>query len=99
DRGRLAGPVLAQQAEDLAGLDVEIEVVDGDEVAVMLREPARPDRPGRRGLLRHLLDRLGTDRSDGPRPLDRSRPETGPGSEAWAGRVTLPSRTGSPGSS
>src|SRR4029453_14050696 len=44
DRRRLAGTVLAEQPEDLAGLDLEIEVVDGDEVAVHLREAAGPDR-------------------------------------------------------
>ena len=36
DRRRLARAVLAEQAEDLAGADLEVEVVDRDEVAVAL---------------------------------------------------------------
>ena len=47
DRRRLAGAVLAEQAEDLAGLDLEIEMVDGDEVAVGLGQAAGPDRGAR----------------------------------------------------
>ncbi len=44
DRRRLACPVLAEEAEDLACLDLEIERVDRDEVAVGLRQRARQDR-------------------------------------------------------
>src|SRR4029079_19225966 len=47
DRRRLAGAVLPEQAEDLAGLDLEIEVVDGDEIAVLLGQTAGPDRRAR----------------------------------------------------
>jgi len=51
DRRGLAGAVLAKQPEDLAGLDVEVEVVDRDEVAVALAQPPGDDRPG---VLREL---------------------------------------------
>ena len=44
DGRRLAGAVLAEQPEDLAGVDLEVEVVDGDEVAVALGQPAGRDR-------------------------------------------------------
>ena len=47
DGGRLAGAVLAEEPEDLARRDLEVEVVDGDQVAVHLREPACPDRRAR----------------------------------------------------
>ena len=38
DRRRLAGPVRAEQAEELAAADLEVEPVDGNEVAVDLAE-------------------------------------------------------------
>ena len=43
DGRRLARAVLTEQAEDLAGTDVEVEVVDGDELVVALRQAAGPD--------------------------------------------------------
>jgi len=39
DGGGLAGPVGPEQREDFAGLDLEADVVNGDEVPVPLREP------------------------------------------------------------
>ena len=50
DRRRLAGAVRAEQAEDLAGRDVEVDPVDRPDVAVLLDQTADPD------------DRVGTDR-------------------------------------
>ena len=57
DRRRLAGPVRAEQPEELAGLDLEIDAVDGRHRAGVARkdlaEPLRPDRrltPRRRRL-------------------------------------------------
>ena len=48
DRGRLARAVLAEQPEDLARVDREVEPVDRGQRPVLLGQPARPD------------DRLGT---------------------------------------
>ena len=42
-RRRLAGPVRAEEAVDVAGLDVEVDVIDGQDVAVALDQPARYD--------------------------------------------------------
>ena len=42
-RGRLAGPVGAEVAEDVAGLDGEVDVVDRDDLTVALDQPARDD--------------------------------------------------------
>ena len=42
-RGRLAGAVRAEVAEDVAGLDGEVDVVDRDDLTVGLHEPARDD--------------------------------------------------------
>jgi hypothetical protein len=42
-RGRLAAAVRAEESEDLAALDAEAHVVDGDEVAEALGEPFRLD--------------------------------------------------------
>jgi hypothetical protein len=44
-RGRLAGPVRAEEAGDDAGSDGEREVVDRALLAVVLHEPARLDHP------------------------------------------------------
>src|SRR4029453_17875539 len=46
DRRRLAGAVLAEKAEDLAGLDLEVEAIDRAAVAVMLRQATGPDGDG-----------------------------------------------------
>ena len=47
DRRGLARTVRPEQPEDLARGDVEIDPVDGDQVAVALDQPANPDdRPG-----------------------------------------------------
>ena len=47
DRRGLARAVRPEQPEDLARGDVEIDPVDGDQVAVALDQPANPDdRPG-----------------------------------------------------
>src|SRR5262249_60109342 len=51
DRRRLPGAVLAEEAEDLAGADVQLEVVHRDEVAIALAQPAGDDRAG---ILRDL---------------------------------------------
>ena len=48
--GRLAGAVRAEEAGDLPGLDVEAEVVDGDDVAVALGEAADGDHGRRSGI-------------------------------------------------
>ena len=44
DRGRLAGAVRAENAEDLARLGFEAEIGDGDERAVALLDAASLDR-------------------------------------------------------
>jgi hypothetical protein len=44
DEGRLAGAVRAQEAERLAGLDVEVDLDHADRGSVHSREPARRDR-------------------------------------------------------
>ena len=44
DRGRLAGAVRPEHAEDLAGLRLEAEILDGDERAVALLDASRLDR-------------------------------------------------------
>ena len=56
DRRRLARAVRPEQPEDLARGDVEIDPVDGDQVAVALDQPPDPD------------DRTGRDRSLGVHP-------------------------------
>ena len=43
DRRRLAGPVLPEQAEDLARVDRQVELVDRGQVAVFLGQAAGPD--------------------------------------------------------
>ena len=43
DRRCLAGAVAPEEAEDAAGLDLEAQVVDGDERAVGLLQPLEPD--------------------------------------------------------
>jgi hypothetical protein len=43
-RGRLARPVGAEQAEHRALLHLQVDPVEGDDVAVGLREPFRADR-------------------------------------------------------
>src|SRR5207244_6870015 len=43
-RGRLAGAVRPEVAEDVSLLDRQVDVVDGDELAVQLDEPARANR-------------------------------------------------------
>ena len=58
DGRRLAGAVRAEQAEDLAAGDLEVDAVDGDEVAVALGQAADADHRivGERG---HLTCRRG----------------------------------------
>ena len=46
DRGRLAAAVGAEEAEDLAALDLQRQVVDDVLVAEALVQPAHVDRPG-----------------------------------------------------
>ena len=46
-RRALAGAVRPEEAERLAALDVEVDAVDGDELAEALDEAARVDRWGR----------------------------------------------------
>jgi CheY-like chemotaxis protein len=48
DRGGLAGAVVAEHRVDLAVLDLERQVLDGNQVAVTLRQPIGPDRDHRR---------------------------------------------------
>src|SRR5581483_1968824 len=43
-RGRLAGAVWSEIAEDVARLDAQVDVVDGDDLAVALDQAARLDR-------------------------------------------------------
>ncbi len=62
DRRGLARAVLAEQPEDLAGVHLEVEVIDGDEVTVVLGQAAGadPDRVRRRiHAARHARDRGG----------------------------------------
>jgi len=49
DRGGLAGAVRAQQAETLAGPDLQIDPVHCDDVAIALAKPAHEQRRGSRG--------------------------------------------------
>ena len=42
---RLAGAVLAEQGVDLAGLNVEVDVVERDKVPVVLRDRGQPNAP------------------------------------------------------
>ena len=44
DRGRLAGSVRTEEAEDLTRLDGQGEVVEGNPTAELLAEPGRLDR-------------------------------------------------------
>ena len=46
DRGGLAGAVVAEQAEDGAGRDVEVEVAQRPQVAEPLAQPGRGDATG-----------------------------------------------------
>ena len=66
----LAGPVLAEQAADLAGSDLEVDVVVGHEAAEALRDPAQ--------LKFHGRPSYGCSRDDRRRParatLARLRP-------------------------
>ncbi len=67
----LAGPVLAEEPEDLARVDREVEVVDRGQRPVLLRQPPRPDDRG--GTVRGGR-RLGAFRLDewrGLRPAHR----------------------------
>src|SRR6185295_14269437 len=41
--GRLARPIGSQEAEDLAGPDLHVEVTNGPALAVLLAEPFGPD--------------------------------------------------------
>ena len=52
-RGRLAGAVRPEVAEDVASIDRQVDVVDGDDVAVALDQPSRFE--GRR--VAHLSER------------------------------------------
>ena len=52
EQGRLAAARWADQAEDLVGLQAEIEPVDRSQLAEGVAEAADPDRRGRRFLLR-----------------------------------------------
>ena len=55
DRGRLAGAVRAEQAEDLAGVDLEAHAVDGGDCAVLLSEILDDDLwHGLRGPVRRI---------------------------------------------
>ena len=49
NRRALAGAVGADEAEHLAGLDLEIQVLDGDEFAVLLAEVLQFDHCGQSG--------------------------------------------------
>ena len=43
DGGRLSGAVGAEQAEALAGRDLEVEAIDGDDIVVSLPESLDPE--------------------------------------------------------
>src|ERR671923_125495 len=46
DRRRLSGTVVTEQAENLTATNLQVEVIDGDEVVIVLRESPRPDWRG-----------------------------------------------------
>ena len=50
DGGGLAGAVGSEQAEALARTDLEVEAVDGDDVAVGFAELAEEERGGEPGM-------------------------------------------------
>ena len=62
DQGRLAGAVIAQEADDLARIDVPADLVDGDQAAKALGHLS--DREERLGHVRYPVL---------PRPMIRSR--------------------------
>ena len=74
DRGRLAGPVGAEETEDLPGTDLESDVASGDEFAVALAQADGLDnRRGGRGHGRQQLSRAvcrtrGSDWRNSPPP-------------------------------
>jgi hypothetical protein len=80
DRRRLTGAVLAEQPEDLARLDLEVEPVDGDELAVVLGEVASPDRD-------ELAPAVDGDRA---RVGLSARDDALLGRQAWTGRHRRP---------
>jgi hypothetical protein len=53
DQGRLSGPVLTQQRVDLAGAQLEVDVVVGENARKRLRDPAQL---AERRRLRYGLD-------------------------------------------
>src|SRR5207302_1349301 len=67
---RLPGPVRPEVAEDVARLDRQVDVVDGDDLAVALDEPARRDR--RR--LAHLRSRAAVSAAAGGSEPARTKP-------------------------
>ena len=62
DGRRLAGAVRAEQAEALAGRDLEVEAGDGDDVAVALLQAAADARPRRFPRRSRLASSHGCDR-------------------------------------
>ena len=77
DGGRLAGAVRAQEAEDLAGLDLEVQVDEGLDVAVVLAQALGGDR--RLACPSEVASML--PKSTPPparRPSDRARPRRRP---------------------
>ena len=52
--GGLAGPVLAEQGVDLAGAQVEVDVVVGEHARIALRDAAHLERRNRRHAVRHV---------------------------------------------
>src|SRR6202789_3800375 len=70
-RGRLAGTVRTDQAEDLAGAQIEVEVLDGGEAAEELGQPA--DLENRNVADRIHYCRAPCARTDPRKPLGKNR--------------------------
>jgi len=89
DGRRLAGTVRAQEAVDLGARDVEVDVIDGDELAEAAREPASGDR--RR--VRRFVGTQRRGRTHLPPPIAGVRTSTGTpvGSSFAAGSVSVTS--------
>ena len=74
DGGRLARPVGAEKPEDAARLDAEVDLVEGDDVAVTLPQAVGLDR----GSPRHDPHATESDQADGlgrPSPVVPRAPE------------------------
>ena len=91
-RGGLAAAVRAQEAEDLAALDAEADVVDGGEVAEAAREPARLD--GRRAVVVDARRDAPASGGRGASPPAAARRTRARGSSRPPSRIELRGRAG-----